>query len=88
MCGCPVLVLSRAITDAVSVATFPRYLMVEYGVPAGEAFTVVAHSQAVGGGARCDCMSHISVNSSWALLSLAHWLQILASFAGSTDTCP
>ena len=34
---------------AASVATFPRYLMVEYGVPVGEASTVVACSQAVRG---------------------------------------
>ena len=36
-------------TDAASIATFPRHLMVEYGVPAGdyEVSTVVARSQAV-----------------------------------------
>ena len=36
------LVLSRVITGAAGVATFPR--QVEYGVPAGEASTVVARS--------------------------------------------
>ena len=46
-CGC--CVLSRAITGAASVATFPRNLMVEYGVPVGEVCTAVAHSQAVRG---------------------------------------
>ena len=34
---------------AASVATFPRHLMVEYGVLAGEASTIVVHSQAVRG---------------------------------------
>ena len=57
--------------------------MVEYGVPAGEASTVV---ELLGGGAWRDSMSHISVYSSWAPLSLAHWLERLASFAGSTDS--
>ena len=72
MCGCPVLVLSRVITGAASVATFPRHLMVEYGVPAGEASTVVARSQAVRGwGTAGDRMSHIGVYSSWAPGSLA-----------------
>ena len=69
-CGCPVLVLelSRAITGAANVATFPRHLMVEYGVPASEAYTVIARSQAVrgwgtawhGNEARRDRMSHIN----------------------------
>ena len=36
-------------SGAASVATFPRHLMVEYGVPAGEASTAVARSQAVWG---------------------------------------
>ena len=36
-------------TGAASVAMFPRHLMVEYGVPAGEVSTVVARSQAVRG---------------------------------------
>ena len=49
MCGCPDLVLSRAVTGAASVAMFPRHLMVENGVPAGEVSTAVAHSQAVRG---------------------------------------
>ena len=59
--------------------------MVEYGVPAGEVSTAVARS----GGAQRDCHVSASVYSSWAPLSLrlAHWLQRLASFAGSTDTC-
>jgi len=38
-----------AITGAASVPTFPRHLMMEYGVPAGEASTAVARSQAVRG---------------------------------------
>ena len=58
--------------------------MVEYGVSAGEASTVVARSQ---GGARRDRMSHISVYSSWAPLSLAHWLQRLASKKPIFFTC-
>ena len=40
---------SRAITGAASVATFPRHLMVEYGVPAGEVSNLIARSQAVRG---------------------------------------
>ncbi len=39
--------MATAITGAASVATFPRHLMVEYGIPAGEASTVVARSQAI-----------------------------------------
>ena len=59
--------------------------MVEYGVPVGEASTTVARSKLLGGGALCD---RIVPRSSWAPFSLAHWLQRLASFAGSTGTCP
>jgi len=60
--------------------------MVEYGVLAGKASTAVARSD----GARCDRYISASVYSSWSplRLRLAHWLQRLASFAGSTDTCP
>ena len=46
--------------------------MVGYGVPAGEASTVVARFQAVRGwGTAGDRMSHIGVYSSWAPGSLA-----------------
>ena len=46
--------------------------MVEYGVPASKASTVVARSQAVRGwGTAGDRMSHIGVYSSWAPGSLA-----------------
>ena len=48
-CGCPILVLSRAITGGASVATSPRHAMLEYGIPASKASTVVARSQAVRG---------------------------------------
>ena len=60
--------------------------MVVYGIPAGEASTAVARS----GGTRRDRHISASVYSNWAPLSLrwAHWLQRLASFAGSMDTCP
>ena len=44
-----VAALGRAITGAASLATFPRHLMVEYGVPAGEVSTVVVRSQVVRG---------------------------------------
>ena len=44
--------------------------MVEYGVPAGKASTVVARSQAVRGWGTA-WPSHISVYSSWAPASLA-----------------
>ena len=60
---------SSIITGAASVATFPRHLMVEYGVPAGEASTVVARSQAVRGwGTIGNRMSYRRV------LTLGAWL--------------
>ena len=72
--------LPCSITGAASVATFPRHLVVDYGVPAGEASTAAAHSQAVRGwGTASLC---ISVVVKLGAANLAHWLQRLASFAG------
>ena len=41
--------LSRAITGAASVTTFPRHVTVEYGTLASKALTTVARFQAVTG---------------------------------------
>ena len=67
--------------------------MVEYGVPAGEASTAVARSQAVlGGGAWRDRMSHTSKCVLKTVGRHLAWLtgsiDYVASFAGSTNTCP
>ena len=45
--------------------------MVEYGVPAGKASTVVARSQAVRGWGTAGDVCHIGVYSGWAPGSLA-----------------
>ena len=66
-----------------------RHLMVKYGIPASEASTAVARSQAVRGwGTAWPYYSATVVYSNWVPLSLAHWLQRLASFTSSMGTCP